>query len=530
MKIIRIAFIETAGMDAPVIRPYTTSLKKEHTDLFALDTDQGRRITPDRLSKTVSQLVGPSTKHKHRSFIDNGWGEKRIMFAMVVEIADRGGSKTFQYIVGYTDKSDIAKRLGKTVKFDDEMRMYFNTITKVHMIQSSWKGSAIWQPRMQLHDQVLRRSSLTGDTSNRANNRPGDKPVTLRPTDLFRRGGSEAAFGAHLRSTGDVTNMTGAFSTQLRASSRANNSATQMLSRSLKAVAAASSNPNSAYLGDNDDEETLEMAQDKVQESLIEQDPFIEEAKKVSNILSSGYITFGELMDMNPDFDEDRQLGFKEYKPNQSRFNANANFNEDTNETVAATIISNSLPGIMISSMYSAVENMILKSHPRQGESCLVFAKPSPFVPGMEIESTFDYFEDQVVGVMMNEISHGGVFDIEATIDANIDTEIQITIRIDGGEECRYVFPTFADGLLAPTMDMSLHAVDVLSKGVIKLATGLNEARMAASPNHSEEGGISLSSDVRRERARSEEARPSRDHREAVPRAANRPRGGATKF
>lgn len=494
MRLIKLTMIETPGMDGQVIRPYTTKLKKEHTDLFAKVTDQGRRISADRLSKVTPNIFGPSTRHKHQSHIDGGWGEKRIMFAMVVEMASRTRSKTFNYIVGYTDHSD-ATTTGRKVKFDPNMRLYFNTVTQIHMIQSEWRGDQIWQPRMQRHDQILNRSGLLGN--NRNTGRGDNRPVTSRPQDLFRRGSSEKSFGSFLNDDGNTTNLSGVFSTQLRASNRQNNSPTSILTRSLKALAGSTSNPNDAYVGDGDDDETLENALDKVEETLLPDDPLMDILKKQSNIMQSGYITFGELMDFNKDFDEDRHLGFKPYKSRRDDFGTNADFNEDTNETIAASIIANSLPTILIGSMYSKVDNLVLRSNPRPGDPVVESAFPSPYVDGMDIDASWNYFEDQITHVMMNEVSNGGIFDVIATIDANIDEYINISIRIDGGEEARYSFPTFADGLMAPTMDNSLKSLGLLSKGVIDLAGGLADARLSASPNHSNKSDILLSSDLR---------------------------------
>jgi hypothetical protein len=522
MKIVKLTMLENRGIAAPVIRSYTTKLKKEHTDIFAKATDQGRRITADRISKVTANVFGPSSRHKHVAHIDGGWDEKRIMFAMVVEMASRSRSKTYNYIVGYTDHSGHSL-IGRKVKFDRKMRLYFNTITQIHMIESEWRGSSIWQPRMQRHDQILNRTGISG--FGRTENRGDNRPVTTRPTDLFRRGGSDKSFGAMLKSDGGTTNLTGVFSGILRASSRLNNSPTSMLTRSLQALAGAGANPNDAYMGDADDAETLEAAQDKVEETIITEDPLMEQLKKESNIISSGYITFGELMDMNPDFDEDRQLGFNLYKPARDEFQSNASFNEDTNETIAATIIANHLPTIMIGSMYSKVADLVLRSNPRPGDPVVESAHPYPFVDGMDIDASFPYFEDQITHVMINEVTNGGVFDVIAHIDANIDTEINIRIRIDGGEEARYTFPAYADGLLAPTMDNSLKSLGILSKGVIDLAAGLHEARLDASPNHTKTPNILTSSDVAgarddRDRRSSRDETRSRDDR-----SGNRSRG-----
>jgi len=516
MELIKLVFIEQAGTDAPLIRPIDHSLKSHHIDLFAEATEGGTRLTSSRLAKVASPLIGPSSRRKHKSFIDNGWDQKRIMFGMVVATLDRSGGKTYEYIVGYTDHAELSKISNRTVRFDRNMKMYFNQITRVHMTLSNFRedgrNKQVWQPRIQQHDQILRRSGLTGQAGARAG-KGDDRPVTLRPTDIFRRGGSESSFGAHIRqNNSDVVNLSGAFSTALRASNLSNNSPTNFMQRSLNAYVAASGAPSSAYLGDDDREETIASALDKVQENQIEQDPFIESIKRDSNILASGYITFGELMDMNPDFNEDEQLGFKPYKSSREDFNQLNSWNEDTNECIAATIIANTLPGIMINSMYSEVKSLRITNLARQGEYKVLTGPIAPFVEGLSVKANFAYFEDQCEHVLLEEVSKGGMFDIEATIDANIDTEIRIRIQLDGGREQSFRFPAFASGCCAMTMDNSLRSVDQLAKGIIDLSAGLANVRSGQNKSHVDEPRIILGGEARRQEGRGDDRR--RDDRD----------------
>lgn len=517
MELLKMTFIEQAGFDdAPVIRPYDTSLKTEHINLFAQATEDGTRLNTSRLAKVASPLLGPSSRRKLTSYIDGGWSERRIMFGMVVSALDRDGGKTYYYIVGYTDHSESSLISNKKVKFDRNMKMFFNQITKVHLTESIFRDGGEnkrrWVPRIQQHDQILRRTGLTGDQRGARQARGDDRPVTLRPTDIFRRGGSESSFGAQLRSsTSDVTNLTGAFSTALKASNITNNSSTNFMARSLNAYVASAAKPSTAYLEDEERDETIAGALDKVTENTIEQDAYIREMKRDCNILTSGYVTFGELMDMNKDFDEDKNLGYKPYKSSRDDFHSSASWNEDTNECLAATMIANTLPGILINSMYSEVTTLVLNNRARQGEHRVLCGKIAPFVQGLSIKANWNYFEDQCENVLLEEISKGGMFDVEASIDANIDTEIRIKIRIDGGRERSFKFPSFASGVAAPTMDSSLRSVDKLAKGIIDLSVGLANVRDNKHQNHVDEPKIVLSGDRSGGIGRERESRASRD-------------------
>jgi hypothetical protein len=526
MELVKLIFVETEGSDTPVIRPYETTLKKDDLDLFAKATDDGSNLSTIRLAKVVAPLLGPSNRRQHKSHIANGWDETRIMFGMVVKVMNRDNASTYEYIVGYTDKSDHARR-GDNAKFDAGMKMYFNNITRVHMQESRHRDSNIWVPKIQAHDQILLRSSLTG--SDRGTTRGGDRPVTLRPTDLFKRGGADAAFGSFMRDNdSNVNNTVGSFSSAIRASNVVNNSQTAYAARNLNAWMQASNSPNDAYVGDGNDEDTIQATSDRLAENSLELDPYLERIKRDTNILREGCITFGELMDMNADFDEDRQLMFVPLdKRKRGGFINNSAWGEDTNEAIAATIIANSLPGILINSMYSSVSGLVLNSRARFGEYKVVCSEPTPFAPGMSVKANWPYFESQIEHVLMEEVGCGGAFEFEAYIDANIDQFIKIRIRMDGGEEASFNFPAYASSLLAPTQDKDFKSLDRMSKGVIDLASGLSNMRMSRAGVGAREDGLHTGSESRINLApSSKESRPRDNDYRAAPAAASGDRKG----
>ena len=489
MELVKLIFVESSGIDRPVIRPYETSIKKDDLDLFASVTDDGMNLSTIRLAKVVAPLLGPSSTRRHKAHIANDWDTNRIMFGMVVKVMSRGGASTYEYIVGYTDHSEHTQR-GSNATFEPGMRLFFNNITRVHMTEATHRGNRIWQPKIQAHDQILLRSSLTGDSKERL--RGDDRPVTLRPSDLFKRGSADSVFGSFLKENdSNINNTVGSFSSPLRASNIINNSQTAYAARGLNAMMQASNTPNDSYQGDSNDEDVLTAAQDRLVESQLELDPYLEVIKRDTNILREGCITFGELMDMNKDFDEDSQLMFIPLdKRKRGGFINNSSWSDDTNEAMAATIIANSLPGILINSMYSSVEDLVLNSYARHGESKVNFALVSPFAPGMSVKANIPYFESQLEHVLMEEVSCGGMFEFEAHIDANIDQFINIRIRIDGGEEASFPFPAFASSVLAPTQDKDFRSLDKMSKGMIDLASGLSNMRMARTGTGGTEDGL----------------------------------------
>lgn len=526
MRLLKLSMVETDGAMDGVIRTFDTDFKQSDIDRVVSLTDDGRNITADRLAQAISagdRMIVPTSDYKIASKIDNGWDEKRIMFAMVVEVLVSRNSSQYEYIVGYTDKSDYSNISGRA-KFDPDMKLYFNSITRVHMTGGVYRGgSTIWQPSIKAHDQILNRSAINGNRR-----RTEATPASLRPTDLFNRKGSESAFGSHLRASGSVgQNTTGSMSSQLRASTRENNDPARFLTRALTAYSRASSSNGLGDMGRDDDDTLMASASDAAPENILDVDPYLEELRRDTGILESGYITFGELMEMNPDFDEDEQLPFTPFDVRKNTINLTdaTPWNADTPEGIAAYMISTSLPALMIHAMYSKVDNLMLNTRARMGEPQVLCGRPTPFIPNLDASSSIDWFESSIEHGLLRQLTCNGMFDIDATIDANIDQDIEIWISIDGGPEQYFAFAAHADSLVAPTMTDNIATVDLLADEIVKLASKVTTARDDSHPSHvSENRGIDLSGDMSSAREDRDRRRRREEPRRDTPTGGDQPR------
>lgn len=490
MEIVRITFVETPEYLDQGIRSYETDLKAGMVEDALERSDRGRNLSPVGLSKIATSLVRPTGRFI-KSTIDNGWGCKRIRFAMLVSIQERSYSKEYAYITGHTDHADHSI-LTNDVKFDDDMRLYFNSVTRVNVLESEYRGKSVWQPNVTSHDQVLNRSVFSDQSSTK------DK-VLMRPNDLYRRrgqstdmkttmGGRSGGYQSHFTET---TNLVGAFTGQLSANTRSNNSPSSYLSRSVSAyVRAAQQNSEIDYGrfdGDSHDD-VLNDAVDRVDENLLDTDPVFDRMKSDTNIMRQGYITFGELLAMSPDFDERRQLGFKPLaRSRRERRDEASSMRGDNVESIAANILAQSLPTVMLFSMYSLVENMVINTRARPGEDMVIVPIAMPYMDGFSTASTLDYFIDQMEMTVIPDMTQSGRMDINAKVTADIDGDIEIWIRVDGGPEEYFCYPAFADNLMSPVLSNDSGALERVSSDVLSIAEGFFQGRSSSTPRHLEQ-------------------------------------------
>jgi len=75
MRLIKLSMVETDGAMDGVIRTFDTDIRQSDIDLVVSLTDDGSKITSDRLATAIAandRMIVPTADHKIASKIDNG--------------------------------------------------------------------------------------------------------------------------------------------------------------------------------------------------------------------------------------------------------------------------------------------------------------------------------------------------------------------------------------------------------------------------------------------------------------------------
>lgn len=498
MRIIRMAMFETNGAIPMPIRPYEMDMRSKGTlvDDLAEATDLGRSIDNVRMSKLASGLLVPSTR-SIKSNITGGWNEKRMMFALAIQVNENSHMEEIRYITGYTDHNDMSTLSGK-VRFPNDMRLYFNSIARIQLSEVSIRGGRAVQPTIKDNNLMLLRSSV--DMDQRGPTRR-NKPSLMRPYDVFARAGSNSAVSrlqATMSGSSNVNVVTGTFGTETTLSSRRNNNSSNYLAAALTGYmgARASSLDNashSGFYGDQDPNHNINTSA-RLQESQLNDDILFDEMKRFSEIIDQGYITWGELRRMCPDFDEDTQLPVvtwesriratsrkyrdaegsnRNYMSGLADYASSVSFTQSTTESLAALMIAQSLPEIMVSAVYSKIDGLVIDTHPALGEPDVYLGMPHPFFDKVSIKYGARYFEDQIRHVVIPNISRNGALHVQAHINANVDQDIEVWISVDGGPEEYFVYPTWGEHALPPVMTDKIEDVQTLATSIANIAEDL---------------------------------------------------------
>lgn len=473
MEIVKLTFIETPGMNDHYIRSYDTDLKNGMIDDALRQVSGSKTYGLTTIGRIASNMVRPMG-HAGRAHIEGGWGRQRLRFAMLVEIEGGRYHKSHHYLTGYTDEAAFTQNRNGEMTISLDMRMYFNSVTEVSLIMSSRDGLPTHRPRVGAHDQIL--SKRTFETSR-------STPALMRPSDLFRRrvNGDIGELSARRMGVQNTTrNLVGSFSQPLMMSTRRNNSPTSYLQRSVdNYMRSSEAMPDEPGGYDSNEDDILDETVDRLRENIITSNAFFNEHfGEETNYFRQGYVTYGELLRLCPDFDENELVGVRPLRERDvPKFNISGSNKSDTPENMAREILRGAIPAIMLECMYSRVENVIIDTGAMYEEDRVIPTVAMPFVDGLDTRSTDQLFIDRILTTVVPDISRNGAFQVQADITCDIDGHIEMYISVDGEPEEYYADAVYADALGTSVLSDSLDNLDRISDDILTVCGSFYQDR-----------------------------------------------------
>lgn len=484
--------METNGMGVDIpARPYELDVRADSTAIInELDemTLGGTNIDAAAISRLASGILVPSTKTRDTR-IDGGWSGKRIIFSMVVAVMERDTYREVRYVSGYTDRVDYSVDSHGKATFPNDLRLYFNSVAKISLMEVANRDMRAIRPTIMDNDLILNNRSIVKDP--RLDDSFGrEKPLLLRPSDILLRQSSSNHMSGILGKalTGNSVNTVGHFNLSLQASKRRNNNSAEHMSQTIKNYIGARSsiedNGVTSIHGSHDDnEDYLGKAATRSRETVLMNDPFLHELNALSGLVNDGFVDWGDLMRLDPDFKRHGDHVFITWNSqvkasNRSRnergehtrgvdkYHDTSSFYENTVESTCALMIVQSLPELLSNAMYAGVQGLVINSHPQRNEPAVHLAMAIPFMDGIPVKQGYNYFTSQIENVVIPNVTKNKTFHIEAMVNANIDTDIEIWISVDSGPEEYFAWPSWAEAVAPPVVTDDIRDLESISEKV----------------------------------------------------------------
>src|SRR5690606_27277184 len=132
------------------------------------------------LQMIAPHIIAPSAQAESQIQIQNGWGQKRFRFIMVVQEEQGIGGALMHIMSGYTDHNEVVGMHENTI--NPQSRLIFNTVVTVNVVQDFQAQGQAAQARSRVVDSyhVIQRPINT--TPSRGWGQSG--VVSLRPEDV----------------------------------------------------------------------------------------------------------------------------------------------------------------------------------------------------------------------------------------------------------------------------------------------------------------------------------------------------------
>jgi hypothetical protein len=475
-EILQALFIETGTYNDMTIRPYQTAGDQSHIQEMQRLTEYGRHLSPSALCGIATQVLRPSAQSHSMAMIDNGWQEPRFRFIIKVrEVDNHQGLTTIKILQGYT--SHVGLSMHGAV--DPNMLLYFNNVVVLRQVMVNSPSGNYVTSHVASADHLLRgvyRPTFTAEP---------EMTYLMRPEDVFTAISRQMLVGE------DIMDLRLGFAeSAMKKSRRRNGSAAHYLNDvmvnyrdSLDYSEFGSPLSNFA-----------ENARGNLIEGSSDQDPFLRLLKNQSvNFTNNGGIAYSELCYIFPEFDHVATLipakkiqiqnsGFANHQAGQTEYWTSAN-----NETVWATILSQSVPALMMDLMLSRIA--FTATNRTIGTDYFVeVADPCSFADGIDLSPYIATFKSRMVNEVLRGLSSNNLIDFAIQMVCDVLGETRINVRIAGGLLTEFVTPSCCDGLFSPVLASTYEQVETLSYDIQNMASSVAEMQSPPMYNNTNPG------------------------------------------
>lgn len=461
--------VRTNTYNDQVIRPFQTTMSSGLFEQVREATRYGEVITSSALAGVAGNILRPQAQAAATIQMHNGWDQHRLRFMLAVTIPMGQNGAVHEVITGYTDHyGTTADGMG----MDPNMRLFFNnTVTLNSSIIPHAGVGNVTQMRVAEATHLLMpppglSSGSMVDTH------------TMRPEDVMN------VISTSMITDGGRLDMRSNFAmSPVKKSYRANGLAPDYLARTMKAVDTATQIDSSM------EHNTLyQEARGILREPLLQQDLFIQTIAHKTRFKECGFITYAELCAVFPETEAVRKMiipGQAQQQTLAPQRGGSEYWHVPSNESVVATMLSHSVPAIMMDLMLTKV-TFHATNATLNGQPDIQIRDHRGFADGMDMTPYVQRFMQRFLGEVMTDLTHSNRFQVDVAMSCNILGDTFIQISLSGGPKIDYVCPSFCDALFSPLLTTDTTALHTLAHDI----DIINNNLASYNQNNTNNGGI----------------------------------------
>lgn len=452
-------------------RPFTTNGQGHVIQQFQERYDQvgaqGFKASEQLFAGISGEFMRPSAAPESQILIPNNWNTERYYYTMEVIVHNHVSGPTREVIQGYTSYTDPSYG----GHFDPNMQFFINSITTLRMQRVNQHGQG-WANVAQVVDShhILANNAYSGPGS-LMGDQPG-KNLSMRPQDIV------GAIQTTPMVTTDLVDLRSSSTSVPKLSLRENSLSSNYTGKMVGSYALAASKSMS--------EQSRQIMSDTYGmlsgTKGINSDEFIRTISGMNNSPVTNFFTYNDLLRVDPTLDSRchvlisapvvKLANGMEAPVTSENFQG---WGGSDSETVAATIMSNGLPAMMVA---FGLRHLVVQATNFSGRPFINIPYALPLVNEMILTpQNIGLLEHRIQQELLDDISMRGqiAYDIFANIVINEFS--QITVQIDSGPQVSFSAPTFADALTAPVLTAYNDHVDEVAYDFNSLMQGLVQVK-----------------------------------------------------
>lgn len=493
MQIQSLLFREMKEYDDQYIRPFYGDASPRLLESLDKATEGGTDFSPSRLAGIAGHILRPAADASLRAAITNGWGEQRLMFIMVCMVRETRNSQVLHEITGYTNYMGIHKGL-RGIEIDSRMTLHFTSVTRIGRHYSDTPRGAGWLTSINKSNQIIGKQTNPDFTLAKG----GQGTLTARPEDLFTRNSTNQIFADRVKAAGGLDMRSGFGQQGMKFSNMFNNGSSRFMSRSLSALFSSERHDtmDDPYGMERDVAKVWKDARGQVREDAISADPVMEELSRDTNILHDNFVTYDELMQMDPNFAwDDVPVYFAEKGMRKSVRGDYRPWNGNENVDIAAKMLVDALPMYLISHQIGTFEFSASNIN-TLGDIVVVATNAHPMLDGPDLREVIPTLARRLEVEILRDILPWPDCALELEISTAIAGETYIKIALDRGNFEEFVFPVFCGSLVSPVVIENVESMDNLTTTLSQIGSDLGRRNYDSSSSRiiTEPGRLDFSS------------------------------------
>ena len=470
MQVVSMLFREMKEYDDQMIRSYNGNASPGNLLDLERATDHGRDFSASALAGIAGRIIRPQGEVDRVAAITGGFAQQRMMFSMSVLVRTHNRQQVIHEISGYTDHVGATNSL-RGVKIDERMGLYFNSVTRISRSEADTSRGRRMLTQIQRSNQVIGQQTNPDFTMARGT----QGTMTMRPEDLFTRNTTNRLFEQRARQEGSMDLRGGYTMGSMKFSNRLNTSSTRFMSRSMTALTTANGGDGhiDEYQHDRDTARIFKDARGQVREDAVTVDPVFEQMAQDTQILQDGFITFGELMHMDPDFNWDGiPVYFNEKGTRRSVRGDYRPWDGNENVDVAVTMLVNALPMYLINYQLASI-SFTASNRDSMGEMVVIPDNAFPIAEGPDLREIVPMFCQRLETEILQDMLPWPNCDLDITVETSIAGETYVKISLDNDNYEEYIFPTFCDSVVSPIITERAENMDDMASTISQIADNI---------------------------------------------------------